>query len=50
MTVEYTVSKEDGEELGVATFTISPTDEIEVKECPFVWGQSRAVVHWLLGR
>lgn len=50
MTVEYTVSKEDGEELGTASFTTSPTDEIEVKECPFVWGQSRAVVRWLLGR
>jgi len=50
MTVEYTVSKEDGEELGTAVITTHPRDADDAKMCPFVFTQGRAVVAWLDGR
>ncbi|MHC5020743.1 MAG: hypothetical protein ACYTGX_11640, partial [Planctomycetota bacterium] len=50
ITVEYTVTKEDGEELGTATFTTDPTDATDARMCPFVYTQSRAVITWLAGR
>ncbi len=50
MTVEYTASKEDGEELGLIVITTSPRDGDQARECPFVFTQSREVVRWLLGR
>jgi hypothetical protein len=50
MTVEYTASKEDGEELGTIVLTTSPRDGDHARECPYVFTQSREVVRWLLGR
>lgn len=50
MTVEYTVSKEDGEELGTAVLTTHPRDADDAKMCPFVFTQARALVAWLDGR
>lgn len=50
ITIEYTVSKEDGEELGSTSITTDPADSSDARMCPFVFGQSQAVIRWLSGR
>lgn len=50
ITVEWTLTKEDGEALGTATITTHPRDADDAPMCPFVFTQSREVVAWLRGR
>lgn len=50
ITVEWTLTKEDGEELGVATITTHPRDADDAPMCPFVFTQSQGVIAWLRGR